>query len=209
MLKDVFKKLSISAVALFACVCVFLIPAYAEEKADENTGTEIMNIVIPVSCTEPATVKLEAVTPDAPMPEKDVISLAANKTDSYQITFLKPETYVYKAYQIDKTNSKITYDDTEYEIEVCIFYNDDNVLSGNVVVKGSKDKLKVATMHFDNKKIVDPAPPGQNTNTNTGTGAPVLGIVILCASIAALAALIIGFTKKNKKEDSEEEGTKE
>lgn len=195
------KNLKINKMVLAAATSLMVILAAPATVLAEGKGQpDIMEITIPATCTESAEVKLEAVTPGAPMPESDTLKINSEKPGVFAITYYEPNTFEYKAYQINTTDSKITYDKTEYEIVVSVFYNDKGEIDGSVIVKNAESKLKASAIHFENKKVPEPTPepqPKKKDDTHTGTGAPIMEISIMAGSLLMLLTMII-FGKKNK-----------
>ena len=68
------KNLKINKMVLAAATSLMVILAAPATVLAEGKGQpDIMEITIPATCTESAEVKLEAVTPGAPMPERDTL----------------------------------------------------------------------------------------------------------------------------------------
>lgn len=189
------KALRNSVVALLLCFGIMPTAVYAEEK----TSAEI-----PVTCTQGCEIKIEPVTKQAPMPDKDTVKIQANQTGNFKIDYNVPGTYEYKVYQLPHSDKQVQIDKVVYEVTITIYYTDDNVLRSSVVSKSNVTGAKPDKLHFENKrpdeKTPTPANPVQEVNTDVD-GPNYLLNTVLPVSAGIVLMIILLKTKKRKKEN--------
>ena len=183
------KLLNIVAVSL---LFVGLMPTAI--YADETITAEI-----PVTCTTSASVKIEAVTKDAPMPEKDTIEISSDKPGKFVINISVPGTYEYKVYQLPASDKRIQIDNVVYEVSITSYYTSDGKLQSSVVSKSNKTGAKPDKLHFDNKL---PANESKNPVKEANTGIDGENLFLkagtpIAAGILLVVLLIV--TGKRKK----------
>ena len=172
---------------LFAAIFAFVLLLPIDAKADEYS-TEA---VIPVTASLPATVVIEKITEDAPMPVSSEIKVAEKSSGKFQMTYTQPGEYIYRVYQ-KKKDQKIDYDTSEYEVTVYVEFTSESAMRAIVVAKNNADKSKPDTLHFDNKYKQEPTP--EPTATPAPTPAAIsakTGVAGINVNMKALAGLLI------------------
>ena len=132
---------------------------------------------------EDYTVELKAVTADAPMPAgasggvyEESITGPGSLTLKMDFSGAGIGAYEYTLKQIPGSNSRCTYDATEYEFKVTVYVDEDNndalAIATALRVKGEKDKLDEAVFKNEyprlNRDKLDP-PLKKQVETKSGT----------------------------------------
>ena len=135
----------------------FCLPVFAEE----------ITAVIPVSSNTKTAIKIDAVTPNAPLPASSTVNL--NTEGSISISYTTVGTYEYNVYQL-KTEG-ITIDETVYRVEVYVTTDTDGKLKISIVAKNNKTGEKPDKIYFNNKtECVGCTPYEGRTITEAPTG---------------------------------------
>lgn len=152
------------------------IPVYCEESKSEETFT----------------FKLEGELSEFAKIENEELKLKSGEKGYFEITFTYPGNYLYSAAQIAGSDSKTTYDNTTYQIDVYVTEAEDGTLSATPVLYKKGSDAKVAELNFKNIKEIpetnakgtDPAKTGDKNHVIIWAGIIVAyGIILVILTI--------------------------
>lgn len=153
---------------------------------------------------------LEAVTKDAPMPEKTVLTVRnEGKAEFGPIAYTVPEDYQYKVYQLDGKADRFTYDKTAYTVTVRVVNDENGGLRTEVWAVPEGSGGKTDSIRFDNcYQAPDPPKTHHHSNDSGSTSWPLTGltapqtgdsanlILWISAAAASLAAVVVLLRKR-------------
>lgn len=190
-------KLTAKHIRIVTCLVAMLIlfgvlPVCAAEPTVE--------VKIPVSCTgkntnESFSYHLNAETKEFQKMAVDYLSMKNGETNSFSVLYTYPGTYHYTVTQSKGTDSKTTYDETVYTVDVYVTEDENGKMSAEPIIylKGSNEKKQSAS--FTNTKEVE---------VSKKTGSVKTGDMVkdtLLVSFLGLGTVLIGLMIIRKKED--------
>lgn len=96
-------------------------------------------------------IALEAVSKNAPMPEKTLLTVSnGKKTEFGPIKYTVPEDYQYKVYQLDGKAERFTYDNTVYWVTVRVVNDGKGGLKSEVWALKEGTEKKTDCIRFNN-----------------------------------------------------------
>lgn len=148
-------------------------------------------------------VVLEAVTKEAPMPEKTVLTVGNGKKAEFgPIPYTVPEDYQYKVYQVDGKADRFTYDKTVYLVTVRIIHDGKGGLKSEVWAVKEGTEKKTDGIRFQNS-YQTPHSGGSGNGSRPSvrlrgpqTGDPVNQILWYGTAAAALASAFLLLWKR-------------
>ena len=79
-------------------------------------------------------ISIKSQTDYAPTPEQDTVTINDSGKGEFIVNIEEPGTYVYRLYQEKGSEDNIVYDDTEYDVHVCVMSDDNGNLAYSVAV---------------------------------------------------------------------------
>lgn len=114
---------------------------------------------IPVNCYEFSelddfeySIRIEAESFGAPVPEKDILEIAEDGTGYFDINITEPGTFRYKVYEIAGDDVNISYDEKSYAVTVYVEHTNDVKLIHSVVAS-NLDGSKSSNIEFRNTSV--------------------------------------------------------
>ena len=157
-------------------LCVLFVVYFSSSAVHAEQMYEPVEAVIPFECVNAtgvknATFNIKMKTEDsgAPVPKDTLITLDKAGKGEFRITILEPGTYVYRVYQEKGRNSNVKYDDTEYDVHVCVMNGEDDKLIYTIAVNYADTDLKPTKLGFENKVASDRKPPSTEEKTEEKT----------------------------------------
>ncbi|MCR4845312.1 MAG: hypothetical protein K5865_01060 [Eubacterium sp.] len=170
-------------------------------------------------------ISLKTDNKNAPLPEKDTVVVDKYGKGEFVIRVNEPGTYDYLIYQIKGSDNNIIYDDTKYEVHVCVLSDENGKLGYSVSVNIADTDEKPENIEFKNIAGSDRTLPdngdkkpedGQTTeegktsgdsktlesnNSKVTTGDSVsLGIAIIFCVLSFAFSLILVVWRNRKKD---------
>lgn len=148
-------------------------------------------------------VMLEAVTKDAPMPEKTVLTIKnGGKAEFGPIEYTVPEDYQYKIYQLDGKAERFTYDKTVYLVTVRIVNDGRGGLKSEIWAVKEGNEKKTDAIRFRNSYQA-PHNGGSGSTSRPSvrlpgpqTSDPMDFLLWSCAAMSFLAAAVLLLRKQ-------------
>ena len=152
---------------LFAvCLCSFTVHA--------DRLYEPVEAVIPFDCINKEGVKnasfrirMKAEKQGVPVPQNSLITLDKAGKGEFRITVSEPGTYVYRVFQEKGSDTAVRYDDTKYDVHVCVLNGEDDKLIYTVSVNYADTDVKPTTLAFENAVASDRREPATEAEVPT------------------------------------------
>jgi pilin isopeptide linkage protein len=175
-----FKKCIVPFVmALLLVVGLLPLQALATEKQTEDTDARFVDFELELDIQgetppEPAmfTFILEPDDDNEPLPENSTVSIeGAGEACFGEIEFTEPGEYHYTVYERDDGLDNYTYDDSVYELEVDVTYDNygDLVASVTAYDAVTRQAKESGIMFINTYSDLNPVPEGSTTTTQTST----------------------------------------
>ena len=142
--KNIFSDILSVLMSLYFLLAPFCLSVSAEETIKAE---------IPVYSNTKTTVKIDAVTKNAPLPANTQIVLDNNNfSNTIAINYSTTGVYEYNVYQLKSEDKNIIIDETVYRIEVYVMVDSNNKMYLSIVAKNNKTGEKPDKIYFNNKK---------------------------------------------------------
>ena len=151
-----FKCIMTSLLICFCSAIMSTIAVFADQK---------LTATIPVECTTDAIVEIKSLD-GAPEASEKRLELTANKQKEFHIDLYDPGSYHYQVTQIKGSNSKITYDESVYDVILFVTSNEQGVMKSEVYAKVTNTTKKSGYVKFQNSVKSDPTPVPTSKPTN-------------------------------------------
>ena len=160
-------------------LCVLFVVYSCCFTAHAELVYEPVDAVIPFECVnakgiENATfnIQLKAEDTGAPVPKDTLITLNKAGQGEFRITIEEPGTYVYRVYQEKGSDSGVKYDDTQYDVHVCVMNGEDDKLIYTVSVNYADTDVKPTKLGFENTVASASRTPSTEGTTEKTTEHP-------------------------------------
>ena len=137
--------------ALFV-VCFYDLTVHAEYSYTP------VDAVIPFECInstdmDNASFKIKIKSEDSlsPVPDRNTVTVDNSGKGEFKIKLIEPGTYVYRVYQEKGADAAIVYDESQYDIHVCVMNGDEGKLIYTVSVNYADTDIKPEEIKFNNK----------------------------------------------------------
>ena len=150
-------------------------------------------------------ISIKSETSTAPVPEKDTVTVNNEGKGEFVLRLTEPGTYDYLLYQVKGSDENIKYDDTKYDVHVCVFSDADGKLSYSVAVNIADTDDKPESVEFKNAVAGDTrtteAPPKIDPpdRKNVKTGDSSMVILMMIIAMMSLAGITVIVEKKLRK----------
>lgn len=167
------RKAKFRILCKILCMSFVVLCAVIPGAAVHAAGTDRVTAQIPVSCTGQNTTerflyRLEGIQSDTEGADRTEFYLKDGEKGTFSITYQVPGTYHYTITQNKGTDKKTTYDDTIYQADVWVYWENDR-LKADVIVYVKGETQKRAEAAFYNEKEVPKETEATNGN---GTNKP-------------------------------------
>ena len=174
----ILRKLTPVRRVLFAriLICVLIAVYFCSFAAHAERVYEPVDAVIPFECVDQTgienmsfNIKLNAEGSGAPVPKDSLITLDKAGKGEFRITILEPGNYVYRVYQEKGSNTDVKYDDTKYDVHVCVMNDENDKLIYTVSVNYADTDVKPTVLAFENEVASDSRTPSTEGKTEGKT----------------------------------------
>ena len=114
-------------------------------------------------------ISIKSQTDYAPTPEQDTVTINDSGKGEFIVNIEEPGTYVYRLYQEKGSEDNIVYDDTEYDVHVCVMSDDNGNLAYSVAVTLADSAEKPESVLFMNSRITPETTEETTEQTTEGT----------------------------------------
>ena len=171
------EKSRVRSVALtgFLMCALFVVFFYDLTVRSEYAYTPV-DAVIPFECINSTgmenasfVIKIKSEDTAAPVPDRDTITLDNSGKGEFKIKITEPGTFVYRVYQEKGTDPNIDYDESQYDIHVCVMNDENGKLMYTISVNYADSDVKPEEITFKNADTDAPTDTSTDTPTETTT----------------------------------------
>ena len=150
--------------SLFISFVVFFLIFSAHSKAENNYSP--IHAEIPFRCEKtigekevPYLITLKSVSPNAPLPESNRMTVTGGESKNFGINITEPGTYIYRIGQEKGSVQRAVYDEKEYDVYLYVINSDKNELSYSLSVVQVNSDEKPDQVIFQNRMEKEPDKP--------------------------------------------------